>query len=87
MEKYKEIFELRNELEKRNIPFQFKQRDDGWQIFIKHIDNCICDVIQAQYSYGLEFMDDTPANKDVEVKGYLNVAKAVELIEEVIERQ
>lgn len=52
---YNEIFKLKELLEKRNIPFEFKNFHDGYQIIIKNKNNFrIVDAIENNYSYGAE---------------------------------
>lgn len=52
---YNEIFKLKELLEKGNIPFEFKNFYDGYQIIIKNKNNFrIADAIENEYSYGSE---------------------------------
>ena len=52
---YNEIFKLKELLEKGNIPFEFKNFHDGYQIIIKNKNNFrIVDVIENEYSHGNE---------------------------------
>ena len=52
---YNEIFKLKELLEKGNIPFDFKNFHDGYQIIIKNKNNFrIADVIENEYSHGNE---------------------------------
>lgn len=52
---YNEIFKLKELLEKGNIPFEFKNFHDGYQIIIKNKNNFrIADAIENKYSYGVE---------------------------------
>lgn len=54
MNKYKEIFRLKEMLEKENIPFVFRDLFDGFQICYpdKDCKNRICSVIEHDGSYG-----------------------------------
>lgn len=77
MRKYKEIFLLKEMLEKENIPFIFRNLFDGFQICYPDIKNKVCSVIEHEGSYGhnqdrLEIMgliSDEETNDDV--LGYL----------------
>lgn len=52
---YNEIFKLKELLEKGNIPFEFKNIYDGYQIIIKNKNNFrIADAIEHKFSYGNE---------------------------------
>ena len=52
---YNEIFKLKELLEKGNIPFEFKNFHDGYQIIIKNKNNFrIADAIENEYSHGNE---------------------------------
>lgn len=52
MGKYKEIYLLKEMLEKENIPFIFRDLFDGFQICYPNIKNKICSVIEHNGSYG-----------------------------------
>ena len=53
MKKYKEIFRLKEMLEKENIPFVFRNLFDGFQIcYPVNDENRICSVIEHNGSYG-----------------------------------
>ena len=54
MKKYKEIFLLKEMLEKENIPFIFRNIFDGFQICYPDIKNKECSVIEHIGSYGHE---------------------------------
>lgn len=77
MTKYKEIFRLKEMLEKENIHFIFRDLFDGFQICYPDIKNKVCSVIEHDGSYGhnqdrLEIMgliSDEETNDDV--LGYL----------------
>ena len=72
--KYTEIFKLKDQLEKNNIPHKFIDRKDeyitvkeAWQILYPDVDapiDCICSCIQTPYSYGGE-------NNLLEISGLL----------------
>lgn len=52
---YNEIFKLKELLEKGNIPFEFKNIYDGYQIIIKNKNNFrIADAVEHNFSYGAE---------------------------------
>lgn len=52
---YNEIFKLKELLEKGNIPFEFKDIYDGYQIIIKNKNNFrIADAVEHNFSYGNE---------------------------------
>lgn len=52
---YNEIFKLKELLEKGNIPFEFKNIYDGYQIIIRNKNNFkIADAIEHNFSYGNE---------------------------------
>lgn len=52
---YNEIFKLKELLEEGNIPFEFKNIYDGYQVIIKNKNNFrIADAIQHNFSYGNE---------------------------------
>ena len=77
MNKYKEIFRLKEMLKTENIPFLFRNLYDGFQVLYPTNENRICSVIEHQGSYGhnqdlLEIMGlliDGETNDDV--LGYL----------------
>lgn len=52
MNKYKEIFRLKEMLEKEKIPFIFRNIFGGFQINYPDIRNRVCSVIEHEYSYG-----------------------------------
>ncbi len=52
---YNEIFKLKELLEEGNIPFEFKNIYDGYQIIIKNKNNFrIADAVEHNFSYGAE---------------------------------
>lgn len=52
---YNEIFKLKELLEKGNIPFEFKNIYDGYQVIIRNKNNFkIADAIEHNFSYGNE---------------------------------
>lgn len=54
---YKEIFVLKEMLEKEKIPFEFLKPNENWyQIYYPAYDNgrFVCSVIQSSFSYGGE---------------------------------
>lgn len=52
---YNEIFKLKELLEEGNIPFEFKNIYDGYQIIIKNKNNFrIADAVEHNFSYGNE---------------------------------
>ena len=57
-ENYKEIFKLKEMLEKAQIPFVFKEHNDdrnGYQILYPSVgEKSKCSVIEHSYSYGNE---------------------------------
>lgn len=56
-ENYKEIFRLKEMLEKAGIPFIFKEHNDyrdGYQILYPADTERACSVIEHEYSYGHE---------------------------------
>lgn len=80
---YKEIFRLKEMLEKANIPFVFKEHKDfrrGFQILYPADDGkSVCSVIEHDFSYGhnvdmLEIMGllTTQEQKRDSVIGYLS---------------
>ena len=54
MKTYKEIFRLKEMLEKKNIPFIFRGLFDGFQICYPDVKNKVCSVIEHIGSYGHE---------------------------------
>lgn len=86
MNKYKEIFRLKEMLEKKNIPFIFRNIFDGFQICYPDIKNRVCSVIEHEGSYGhnqdlLEIMGLlTDGETDDDVLGYLNAENVFERI-------
>ena len=84
----KEIFRLKEMLEKENIPFEFIERKEmeGYQIgypYFAVTKDCICSVIQHKFSYGndvnlLEIMGLSHCGDDVE--GYLSAEDVFERI-------
>lgn len=53
--KYNEIFRLKDMLEKAKIPFDFSELYGGYHIvYPADGDECICSVIEHDYSYGRE---------------------------------
>lgn len=78
MKKYKEIFRLKEMLEKENIPFVFRNLFDGFQICYPNIKNKVCSVIEHEGSYGhnqdkLEIMGLLyDEETDDDVLGYLS---------------
>lgn len=80
----KEIFRLKEMLEKENIPFEFIEREEleGYQIIYDYNEKFVCSVIQHKYSYGnndnlLEMLGLT-IHDDVE--GYLSAEDVFERI-------
>ena len=77
MNKYKEIFRLKEMLEKEKIPFIFRNIFDGFQICYPDIKNKVCSVIEHKGSYGhnqdlLEIMGLlSDGETDDDVLGYL----------------
>lgn len=74
---YNEIFKLKELLEKGNIPFEFKNFHDGYQIIIKNKNNFrIADAIENEYSHGneedlLEIMGGVTEEEEEEFGGVL----------------
>lgn len=74
---YNEIFKLKELLEKENIPFEFKNFHDGYQIIIKNKNNFrIADAIENEYSHGseedlLEIMGGVTEEEEEEFGGVL----------------
>lgn len=56
MKDYKEIFKLKELLEKARIPFVWKERKEsnGYQILYLDADDVVCSVIEHSFSYGNE---------------------------------
>lgn len=52
--KYKEIFRLKEKLEKENISFEFREILSGFQINYPNIRNRQCSVVEHECSYGHE---------------------------------
>lgn len=76
MTKYKEIFRLKEMLEKENIHFIFRDLFDGFQICYPDIKNKVCSVIEHGGSYGhnqdrLEIMGLISDEETDDVLGYL----------------
>lgn len=52
---YNEIFKLKELLEKENIPFEFKNIYDGYQVIIRNSNKFkLADAIEHNFSYGNE---------------------------------
>ena len=51
MEKYNEIFRLKDMIEKENIEYDFNNLYDGYQIKITYEDKLIISVIEHEFSY------------------------------------
>ena len=51
---YKEIFELKDKLEKEEIPFTFEEAFGGYHLcYPSNVEkDCVCSVIEHDYSYG-----------------------------------
>lgn len=85
----KEIFKLKEMLEKENIPFEFIEREEleGYQIGypkyskITEPNECVCSVIQHKYSYGndVNLLEIWELSKD-DVEGYLSAEDVFERI-------
>ena len=85
----KEIFRLKEMLEKENIPFEFIERKEveGYQLAyprfskIKESNECVCSVIQHIYSYGndVNLLEIWELAKD-DVEGYLSAEDVFERI-------
>lgn len=95
-ENYKEIFKLKEMLEKAQIPFVFKEHKgirDGYQILYPKYDVRICSVIEHSYSYGNEkdlleimgLLTDEESEYD-SVKGYLSAENVFERIKKDYEK-
>lgn len=86
MNKYKEIFRLKEMLEKENIPFIFRDLFYGFQINYPDIKNRVCSVVEHNYSYGhnqdrLEIMGlISDEETDDDVLGYLTARDVFERI-------
>ena len=85
MENYKEIFRLKEMLEKAKIPFEFKEMtmQKGYQISYPASNGRVCSCVEHSFSYGNEedkleimgLLTDVEQSEDVgdeySVKGYL----------------
>ena len=52
MRKYNEIFRLKEMLDKLDIPYEFRGLFEGYQILYPNKTNCVCSVIEHNFSYG-----------------------------------
>jgi hypothetical protein len=81
----KEIFRLKEMLEKENIPFVFIEREEvkGYQIFKTRMGEIIFSVVQHKYSYGndVNLLEMWDMSKD-DVEGYLSAEDVFERIKE-----
>lgn len=79
----KEIFRLKEMLEKENIPFVFIEREEvkGYQIFKTRMGEIIFSVVQHKYSYGndVNLLEMWDMSKD-DVEGYLSAEDVFERI-------
>ena len=83
---YKEIFRLKEMLEKSDIPFEFRKIFDGFHLCYPKIKDRVCSVIEHEGSYGnqndlLEIMgliEDKETDDDV--LGYLSAENVYERI-------
>ena len=94
MKNYKEIFKLKEMLEKAKIPFEFKEMEmqEGYQISYPASNGRVCSCVEHSFSYGhtedkLEIMGlltDLEQAEDVgdeySVKGYLTAEEVYKRI-------
>ena len=85
--KYKEIFRLKEMLEKADIQFSFAERFDGYRIRYPEHGICVCSVIEFDGSYGssedkLEIMGllTRKEEKDGSVLGHLSAEEVFKRI-------
>lgn len=87
---YKEIFRLKEMLEKAEIPFSFNDVFDGYQIIYPdtEIQECVMDAIERKGSYGsqndkIEIMGllTEEESQDDDVVGWLTAENVFERIE------
>jgi hypothetical protein len=79
MKDYKEIFKLKELLEKSRIPFVWKERKEsnGYQILYPGAEDVVCSVIEHQFSYGNE--------KDLlEIQGLMTKREEIEYSDNVL---
>ena len=85
--KYKEIIKLRDMLIRAGIPFDIAEYQGGYHISYPSKDNCVCSVIEHDFSYGntydlLEIMGlltKAEASHD-DVVGFLEAGKVFKRI-------
>ena len=88
----KEIFRLKEMLEKENIPFEFTERKEleGYGIaypkYYKSTEIMLCDisVVQHKFSYGNDFnlLELWDVRNNFDVEGYLSAEDVFERIKE-----